>query len=433
KKAGAVTVSHLRFGPRAIRSSYLISRANFVACHQFNFLERLDMLKAAEPEATFLLNSPIGPEEVWDHLPRSVQEQIIRKKLKFFVIDAYQVAKETGMGVRINTIMQTCFFAISGVLPREEAIAAIKHAIEKTYGKRGEAVVKKNFAAVDATLEHLHQVKVPEAATSTFDIRRPVPIEAPEFVQKVTAKIIAGEGDSLPVSAFPVDGTFPSATAQWERRNIALDIPVWDEAICIQCGKCVLVCPHAVIRAKVYDPALVAGAPPTFKSTPARWKEFKDLKYTLQVAPEDCTGCALCVQVCPVKSKTEVKHKALNMAPQPPLREPEHANWEFFLRLPETDRRVLNLSQVKDVQLLRPLFEFSGACAGCGETPYIKLLSQLFGDRTMIGNATGCSSIYGGNLPTTPYAINEEGRGPAWSNSLFEDNAEFGLGMRLAL
>ena len=433
KKAGAITVSHLRFGPRPIRSSYLISRANFVACHQFSFLERIDMLKVAEPGATFLLNSPFGPDEVWDHLPRSVQEQIIGKKLRFFVIDAYQVAKETGMGVRINTIMQTCFFAISGVLPREEAIAAIKHAIEKTYGKRGEAVVKKNFAAVDATLDHLDQVKVPAMATSIFDVRRPVPEEAPEFVQKVTAKIIAGEGDSLPVSAFPVDGTFPSATAQWERRNIALEIPVWDEALCIQCGKCALVCPHAVIRAKVNEPALLAGAPPTFKSAAARWKEFKESKYTLQVAPEDCTGCALCVQVCPVKSKTEVKHKALNMAPQPPLREPERANWEFFLRLPETDRRVLNLSQVKDVQLLRPLFEFSGACAGCGETPYIKLMSQLFGDRTIIGNATGCSSIYGGNLPTTPYAVNEDGRGPAWSNSLFEDNAEFGLGMRLAL
>jgi pyruvate-ferredoxin/flavodoxin oxidoreductase len=337
------------------------------------------------------------------------------------------------MGVRINTIMQTCFFAISGVLPRAEAIAAIKHAIEKTYGKRGEAVVKKNFAAVDATLDHLHEVKVPEQVTSSFDIRRPVPVEAPEFVQKVTARIVAGDGDLLPVSAFPVDGTFPSATAQWERRNIALEIPVWDEVLCIQCGKCVLVCPHAVIRAKVYEPALVAKAPATFKSSPARWKEFKELKYTLQVAPEDCTGCALCVQVCPVKSKTEVRHKALNMMPQPPIREPERENWSFFLTLPEMDRRVLNLSQVKDVQLLRPLFEFSGACAGCGETPYIKLLSQLFGDRAMIGNATGCSSIYGGNLPTTPYAINEEGRGPAWSNSLFEDNAEFGLGMRLAL
>jgi len=433
KKAGAITVSHLRFGPQPIHSTYLISRASFVACHQFSFLERFDMLRAAAPGATFLLNSPYGPEEVWDRLPRSVQQQIISKKLRLFVIDAYQVAKDTGMGVRINTIMQTCFFAISGVLPREEAIAAIKHAIEKTYGKRGEAVVKKNFAAVDATLDHLHEVKVPDRVTSSFDIRRPVPEEAPAFVQKVTASIVAGDGDLLPVSAFPVDGTFPSATAQWERRNIALEIPVWDEVLCIQCGKCVLVCPHAVIRAKVYEPALVAKAPATFKSSPARWKEFKDLKYTLQVAPEDCTGCALCVQVCPVKSKTEVRHKAINMMPQPPIREQERKNWSFFLTLPEMDRRVLNLSQVKDVQLLRPLFEFSGACAGCGETPYIKLLSQLFGDRAIIGNATGCSSIYGGNLPTTPYAINEEGRGPAWSNSLFEDNAEFGLGMRLAL
>jgi len=433
KKAGAITVSHLRFGPRPIRSSYLISHASFVACHQFSFLERFDMLKAAAPGAVFLLNSPFGPEEVWDHLPRSVQEQIIRKKLRLYVIDAYQVAKDTGMGVRINTIMQTCFFAISGVLPREEAIAAIKHAIEKTYGKRGEVVVKKNFAAVDAALDHLHEVKLPEQATSGFDIRRAVPEEAPEFVQKVTAKIIAGDGDLLPVSAFPVDGSFPSATAQWERRNIALEIPVWDEPLCIQCGKCVLVCPHATIRAKVYQPALLANAPATFKSSPARWKEFKDLKYTLQVAPEDCTGCGLCVQVCPVKSKTEVKHKAINMEPQPPLREQETVNWSFFLSLPEMDRRVVNVGQVKDVQLLRPLFEFSGACAGCGETPYIKLLSQLFGDRAYIGNATGCSSIYGGNLPTTPYAINEEGRGPTWSNSLFEDNAEFGLGMRLAL
>jgi len=433
KKAGAITVSHLRFGPRPIHSSYLISRANFVACHQFSFLERFEMLKAAEPGATFLLNSSYGPEEVWDHVPRSMQEEILRKKLRFYVIDAYQVAKETGMGVRINTIMQTCFFAISGVLPRDEAIAAIKKAIDKTYGKRGEAVVKKNFAAVDAALDHLHEVKVPERATSTFDLRRAVPEEAPEFVQKVTARIIAGDGDSLPVSALPVDGTFPSATAQWERRNIALEIPVWDEPLCIQCGKCVLVCPHAVIRAKLYEPSLLEKAPATFKSSPARWKEFKELRYTLQVAPEDCTGCALCIQVCPAKSKTEVRHKAINMEPQPPIRDSEAENWKFFLELPEIDRRVLSLTQVKDVQLLRPLFEFSGACAGCGETPYIKLMSQLFGDRALIGNATGCSSIYGGNLPTTPYAINEDGRGPAWSNSLFEDNAEFGMGMRLAL
>jgi len=433
KKAGAVTVSHLRFGPRPIHSTYLITRASFVACHQFSFLERVNMLKSAEPGAVFLLNSPFGPGEVWDHLPRTVQEQIISKKLRFYVIDAYAVAKETGMGMRINTIMQTCFFAISGVLPREEAIAAIKHAIEKTYGKRGEAVVKKNFAAVDATLAHLHEVAVPAHATSGFDLRPPVPAEAPEFVQNVTAQIIAGNGDNLPVSAFPVDGSFPSATAQWERRNIAHEIPVWDEALCIQCGKCVLVCPHATIRAKVCEDSVLKDAPATFKSSPARWKEFKELKYTLQVAPEDCTGCGLCVQVCPAKSKTEVKHKAINMMPQPPLRVQEQENWEFFLKLPETDRSALSLSQVKDVQLLRPLFEFSGACAGCGETPYIKLMSQLFGDRAYIANATGCSSIYGGNLPTTPYAINEDGRGPTWANSLFEDNAEFGLGMRLAV
>jgi len=433
KKAGAVTVSHLRFGPRPIRSTYLISRASFVACHQFSFLERFNMLKSAAPGAVFLLNSPYGPDEVWDHLPRTVQQQIIQKKLRFFVIDAYRVAKETGMGMRINTIMQTCFFAISGILPREEAVASIKRAIETTYGKRGEAVVRKNFAAVDATLAQLHEVPVPGQATSRFDLRPPVPREAPEFVQNVTAKIIAGEGDALPVSAFPLDGAFPSATTQWERRNIALEIPVWDEALCIQCGKCVLVCPHATLRAKVYEASQLKDAPPTFKSAAARWKEFKELKYTLQVAPEDCTGCGLCVQVCPVKSKTEVKHRAINMQPQPPLRKQEQENWEFFLKLPEMDRGILSLSQVKDVQLLRPLFEFSGACAGCGETPYIKLLSQLFGDRAYIANATGCSSIYGGNLPTTPFAVNEEGRGPAWSNSLFEDNAEFGLGMRLAL
>jgi len=433
KKSGSVTISHLRFGPKLIHSSYLISKANFVACHQFTFLERLDVLECASPGATFLLNSIYGPDEVWDNLPRTVQDHIIRKKLRFYVIDGYQVAKETGMGVRINTIMQTCFFAISGILPKDEAIDAIKKAIQKTYGRRGESVVQKNFAAVDAALGHLHEVKVPDQVTSTFDLRPAVPAEAPEFVHKVLAGIIAGKGDSLPVSVFPVDGTFPSATAQWEKRNIALEIPVWDEALCIQCGKCVLVCPHAVIRAKVYDPALLAQAPPTFKSAPAKWKELKEMRYTLQVAPEDCTACALCVQVCPVKSKSEARHKAVNMMPQPPLRESERENWNFFLKIPEADRRILSLSQVKDVQLLQPLFEFSGACAGCGETPYIKLLTQLFGDRTIIGNATGCSSIYGGNLPTTPYAVNHEGRGPAWSNSLFEDNAEFGLGMRLAL
>ncbi|MBI3086356.1 MAG: pyruvate:ferredoxin (flavodoxin) oxidoreductase [candidate division NC10 bacterium] len=433
KKSGSVTISHLRFGPRPIRSTYLISQASFVACHQFSFLERLNVLKEAAPGATFLLNSPYGPEEVWDHLPRTAQREILEKRLRFFVIDGYTVAKETGMGGRINTIMQTCFFAISGVLPRDEAIAAIKHAIEKTYGKRGEAIVKKNFAAVDAALDHLHEIKVPARVTSTFDLRPAVPVEAPDFVQTTLARIIAGEGDAVPVSAMPVDGTSPTGTTPYEKRNIALEIPVWDEAICIQCGKCVLVCPHAVIRAKVYTPELLAGAPATFKSSPARWREFKDQVYTLQVAPEDCTGCRLCVEVCPVKNKQETRLKAINMMPQPPLREPEAENWKFFLGLPEMDRSPLSLGQVKDVQLLEPLFEFSGACAGCGETPYIKLVTQLFGDRAVVANATGCSSIYGGNLPTTPWTSNRDGRGPAWSNSLFEDNAEFGLGLRLAL
>ncbi|MFQ5847927.1 MAG: pyruvate:ferredoxin (flavodoxin) oxidoreductase [Candidatus Methylomirabilales bacterium] len=433
KKAGSVTISHLRFGPRPIHSTYLIDRANFVACHQFSFLERFDVLKAAEPGATFLLNSPYGPEEVWDHLPRSVQERIINKKLRFFVIDGYQVARETSMGGRINTVMQPCFFALSGVLPRDEAIAAIKDAIQKTYGKRGEAVVEKNIAAVDSALGHLHEVQVPNQATSTFDVRPPVPAEAPEFVREVTAAMIAREGDALPVSALPADGTYPSGTTQWEKSNLALEIPVWDEELCIQCGKCVLVCPHAVIRAKVYEPDRLAGAPATFKSAPARWREFKDLLYSLQVSPEDCTGCSLCVQVCPVKNKSQVRLKAINMMPQPPIRHQESDNWNFFLGLPEMDRRVLNAAQVKDTQLLEPLFEFSGACPGCGETPYLKLMSQLFGHRTLVANATGCSSIYGANLPTTPWTVNREGRGPAWSNSLFEDNAEFGLGMRLAL
>jgi pyruvate-ferredoxin/flavodoxin oxidoreductase len=433
KKAGALTVSHLRFGPRPIRSTYLITQASFVACHQFAFVERFDVLKLAQPGATFLLNSPYGPEEVWDHLPVTMQQGLLEKKVRLFVINADPVAEEAGMGRRINTIMQTCFFAISGVLPREEAIAAIKKAIEKTYKKRGEAVVQKNFAAVDAALAHLHEVKLPAQATSKLHVEPPVPAVAPDFVQKVTARIIAGEGDLLPVSALPVDGTFPTGTAQWEKRNIALEIPVWDEQLCIQCGKCVLVCPHSVIRAKIYDPELLARAPSGFKYAKPKWKEFESLRYTLQVAPEDCTGCTLCVQICPAKSKTEVKHKAINMAPQAPLRVPERENWNFFLSLPEANREQLKTGQVKDVQLLQPLFEFSGACAGCGETPYIKLMTQLFGDHVVVANATGCSSIYGGNLPTTPYTVNAQGRGPVWSNSLFEDNAEFGLGLRLAM
>jgi pyruvate-ferredoxin/flavodoxin oxidoreductase len=433
KKSGSTTVSHLRFGRAPIRSTYLVNRATFVACHQYSFLERMDVLEAAEPGATFLLNSPVGPEEIWDHLPRTTQEQLIRKRLKFFVIDAVKVAEQAGLGRRINSVMQTCFFAISAVLPREEAIAKIKEAIEHTYGRRGEKVVQMNFAAVDASLANLHEVRVPTTVSSAFDLRPPVPKEAPAFVRQVTAEIIAGRGDQLPVSALPNDGTYPTATARWERRNIALEIPVWDEKICIQCGKCVLVCPHAVIRSKVYAESELAGAPATFKSAPARWKEFKDRKYTLAVAPEDCTGCALCVEVCPVKNKSEARLKAINMAPQPPIRDQECVNWDFFQRLPEPDRAPLSLSAVKDVQLLTPLFEFSGACAGCGETPYVKLVSQLFGDRAVIANATGCSSIYGGNLPTTPWSVNAAGRGPAWANSLFEDNAEFGLGMRLAI
>jgi len=433
KKSGSVTTSHLRFSKKPIHSTYLISSANFVGCHQFSFMERLDVLRAADPGSVFLLNSPFGPEEVWDNLPRSAQKTIIDKKLRFYVIDAVEVARAAGMGGRINTVMQTCFFAISGVLPREEAIASIKHSIEKTYGKRGESVVRKNFAAVDASLENLHEVKVPSAITSKFELRPAVPANAPEFVRDVEGLMISGDGDLIPVSAMPIDGTFPTATTQWEKRNIALEIPVWDEQLCIQCGKCVMVCPHAVIRAKVYDPAAINHAPEGFQTAAPKWREFTDLKYTLQVAPEDCTGCGLCVEVCPAKSKSEAKHRAINMEAQPPLREKYNEYWSYFLSLPELSREKLAHAQVKDAQLLEPLFEFSGACSGCGETPYIKVMTQMFGDRALIANATGCSSIYGGNLPTTPYTVNKEGRGPAWSNSLFEDNAEFGMGMRLAV
>lgn len=433
KKAGAMTVSHLRFGPKPIRSTYLITSADFIACHQWFFLEKYDILKNAKPGAVFLLNSIYGKDEVWDKLPKKVQEQIIEKKLKFYVIDAYEVAKKTGMGARINTIMQTCFFAISGVLPKEKAIGYIKDAIKKTYGKKGDKVVQMNFAAVDQTLEHLHEVKYPNRVTSTIEMPPVVSAEAPEFVRLVTAEIMAGRGDELPVSKMPVDGTFPTATSQWEKRNIALEIPVWEPDLCIQCGKCSIVCPHAAIRMKIYDPAVLKDAPKGFKSADAKTKAFEGMKCTVQNFPEDCTGCGACVHACPAKDKANPNRKAINMAPQPPLRAQERVCAKFFLeKIPETPIEKINLATVKGSQLRRPLFEFSGACAGCGETPYIKLITQLFGDRMMIANATGCSSIYGGNLPTTPYCKDANGRGPVWSNSLFEDNAEFGFGMALA-
>jgi pyruvate-ferredoxin/flavodoxin oxidoreductase len=435
KKSGAMTISHLRFGPRPIHAPYLIRRANFVACHQYDFLDRYDVLDLAEPGAVFLLNAPYGPSAIWDELSAEVQEAVVAKRLQFYVIDGSAVARAAGMGTRINTIMQTCFFAISGVLPRDQAIAHIKDAIRKTYSKRGEHVVNANFAAVDQALANLHQVTVPAAATAARHKPPIVSGEAPDFVQRVTAVMLGNHGDRLPVSAFPADGTWPLGTAKWEKRNIAADIPVWDEQLCIQCNKCVMVCPHAVIRAKVYGADALAGHPDTFKSVDFRAPgadPFHGLKYTVQVAPEDCTGCTLCVMVCPAKDKSNPKHKALDMHPQRPLREPERANYAFFLDLPDADRRAVK-PDVKSVQFLEPLFEYSGACAGCGETPYIKLVTQLFGDRALIANATGCSSIYGGNLPTTPYTTNRDGRGPGWANSLFEDNAEFGLGMRLAV
>lgn len=433
KKSGSTTISHLRFGPRPIHSSYLIDRANFIACHQWFFLEKFDVLKNAVPGATFLLNSLYGPDEVWSKLPRLVQEQIIEKKIKFYVIDGYKVAQQTGMGARVNTIMQTCFFAISGVLPREAAIQAIKNSIKKTYGKKGDQIVQQNFAAVDQTLANLFQVTVPSSVTSTIEMPPVVSDKAPQFVKDVTAMIMAGSGDSLPVSKMPIDGTYPTGTAAWEKRNIALEIPEWIPEICIQCNKCALVCPHATIRIKVFDQKELAGAPSTFKTMEYKGSEYKGMKYTIQVAPEDCTGCGLCVEVCPAKSKSEVKTKAINMQPQAPLREIQKANWDFFLNIPEIDRRTVKMDNVKGSQLLQPLFEYSGACSGCGETPYLKLATQLFGDRMIVANATGCSSIYGGNLPTTPWAKDSAGRGPAWSNSLFEDNAEFGLGMRLTV
>jgi pyruvate-ferredoxin/flavodoxin oxidoreductase len=433
KKSGAMTVSHLRFGPKPIRSSYLVSKANFIACHQWIFLERYDMLSALVEGGVFLLNSRFGPDEVWEHLPRLMQQQLIQKKARFYVIDAYQVARATGMGSRMNTIMQACFFAISKVLPGEQAIEAIRKSIRDTYGKKGEEVVQKNLKAVDETLAHLHEVAIPETSDSTIEMPAPFSAEAPKFEREVLGCIYGGHGDDLPVSAFPADGTFPTGTAKWEKRNLALEIPVWDTKTCIQCGKCAMVCPHSVIRIKVYDSRELAGAPATFKSMDARDKEWKGLKYTIQVAPEDCTGCAICVDVCPAKKKSETRLKAINMEAQPPLREPESENWRFFLKLPELDRRKIKLTSIRQQQVQEPLFEFSGACSGCGETPYLKLVSQLFGDRAIVANATGCSSIYGGNLPTTPWSKNAEGRGPAWANSLFEDNAEFGLGFRVSV
>jgi len=433
KKSGSMTTSHLRFGPNPIRSTYLITQASFIACHNFSFLEKVNVLEPAIPGAVFLLNSPYSAAEVWDKLPKTAQEEIIKKKIEFYVIDGYAVARKAGMGSRINTIMQTCFFAISGVLPKDEAIEQIKKAIKKTYGKRGDAVVQKNFAAVDAALAHLEKVTVPATVDSQFDIVGAITGNPPEFVQNVLGQIAGGKGDLLPVSALPAGGAFPTGTAQYEKRNIAQFIPVWDKDLCIQCGKCSMVCPHGVIRAKIFSADLAEKAPATFKTAKPKWKAMEQDLYTLQIAPEDCTGCGVCVDVCPVKSKSDSSKKAINMAPQAPLREAERENWDYFLSLPEVDRSKISHSQVKDLQLLQPLFEFSGACAGCGETAYVKLMTQLFGDRLYIANATGCSSIYGGNLPTTPYTKNAEGRGPTWCNSLFEDNAEFGFGMRLAL
>ena len=434
KKSGAVTVSHLRFGPDPIRSTYLITDANFLACHQPVFIESCDnMLDYLIDGGTFLLNTPFSHEKIWDNLPRLFQEQIINKKLKFYVIDAYKVAGESGLKTRINTIMQACFFAISGVLSKDDAVEKIKEAIHKTYGKKGEDIVQMNLDAVDNTLEKLFEVKVPGTVTSKIDMKSPVSENAPEFVKDVLGKIVAGRGDELPVSKFPVDGTYPTATTQWEKRNLALETPVWDSDVCIQCGKCIMICPHAVIRMKAYDEECLKGAPETFKSCDAKDPSVKGKKFTIQVSAEDCTGCSLCTTTCPAKNKANPELKAINMKPQPPLRKTEKKNWEFFLTIPEVDRKTIKNNMIRQQQFQQPLFEFSGACAGCGETPYVKLLTQLFGDRAVIANATGCSSIYGGNLPTTPYAKNKDGRGPAWSNSLFEDNAEFGLGFRVSI
>jgi pyruvate-ferredoxin/flavodoxin oxidoreductase len=436
KKSGAVTVSHLRFGPHAIRSSYLIADndAQFVACHQPVFLERYPMLDKASDGAVFLLNSSAAPDAVWDTLTTDMQQQIIDKHIKLYTIDAYAVASNNGMGKRINTVMQTCFFAISGILPRDEAIAAIKDAVEKTYGKKGKRIVELNFKAIDDTLACLHEVAVPGQVSSEKRLHPVATNHAPEFVRKVTAEIIAGRGDDVPVSLLPADGTFPLGTAAYEKRNLALEIPVWDAELCTQCGKCPLVCPHAAIRSKIVHESTLQNAPASFKHRAMLGKGFpKGMHISYQVAPEDCTGCGLCVDICPIRDKSNVSHKALNMTAQPPLLEEEKENWDYFVQLPEYDRTALKSTTIKGAMVFEPLFEFSGACVGCGETPYIRLATQLFGDRMLVANATGCSSIYGGNLPTTPWTANKEGRGPAWNNSLFEDNAEFGLGMRVAV
>lgn len=433
KKSGSQTISHLRFGHQPIRSAYLIHKAQFIACHQFIFVARTDVLAPAAEGGTFLLNSPYPADEVWPHLPRVMQEQILAKKLKFFVIDANQVARDTGMGNRTNTIMQTCFFAISGVLPRDKAIEKIKYSIKKTYGRKGDEVVRKNFEAVDQTIANLFEVSVPATVSSTEELRDPVSGDAPDFVRSVTARIIAGEGDDLPVSAMPIDGTFPSGTSKFEKRNIADFVPVWDPELCIQCGNCSFVCPHGVIRTRLFHKEELALAPSVFQSAPIEAKGFPDTHYTLQVYAEDCTGCTLCYEACPVRDKTQVGRRAINLvAKEPELIDSGRIQNAFFEQLPVNDRGSVDFGTVRGTQFLEPLFEFSGACAGCGETPYLKLLSQLFGDRMIVANATGCSSIYGGNLPTTPWSVNFEGRGPAWSNSLFEDNAEFGLGMRIS-
>lgn len=438
KKAGTITISHLRFGPEPIRSPYLCTKADFVACHNFSFLEKYDMLSLARPGATFLLNSPYSADEVWNYIPDEVEEQIINKKLKFFVIDAVKLAKETGLGARINTIMQTCFFALTNILPKDKAIECLKHAIEESYGRKGSKVLEMNYKAIDHALSALQEVKIPSRPAGKLKMPPPVPEYAPEFVKNVTATIMQLKGDTLPVSAIPADGTWPTATTQYEKRNIAVEIPAWNPDVCIQCGRCSLICPHAAIRIKAYSADLLKNAPSTFKSVNANGKSFEGMKFTVQVAPEDCTGCGLCFEICPGRerdknTKQETGRKALTMTFQPPLRKLEAENFAFFLSIPDTNIKLFDISTLKGSQLRRPLFEFSGACAGCGETPYIKLLTQLFGDRLMIGNATGCSSIYGGNLPTTPYCKREDGRGPTWSNSLFEDSAEFAFGMRLSV